>query len=341
MAESRPRIFYLDFVRAVATVAIIMTHYNALFIYNVSSPMPWKAFITINVAGIYIGDFGVSLFFIISGASLMYVYDQRFEPKTFYRKRFLGIYPMFWLAYLFAMLYRFFTTGGYFQGVPYRRIIYTILGIDTYVNNFGIRTFSLVGEWFIAVIVMMYMVFPLLRVGVQKHPWITAAVFLGLSLVSTFTWGRSIGLLARIPEFLFGMLFQKYIHRADWKAALVSLVVLILNGIFKPSVVPTNIMVLYVGIASFLLLVWLGSILKWGSLRNIVKEIGKYSYPCFLVHHFVIYQIAGHFDLDTISVKESYALFGCVVVAVMFFSWALQTFYNYLKRLVHEKNSFI
>lgn len=39
----RERIFYLDFVRAVATISIIFTHYNALFIYNTSIPMPQKA----------------------------------------------------------------------------------------------------------------------------------------------------------------------------------------------------------------------------------------------------------------------------------------------------------
>ena len=29
----KERIFYLDFVRAIATIAILLTHYNALYVY--------------------------------------------------------------------------------------------------------------------------------------------------------------------------------------------------------------------------------------------------------------------------------------------------------------------
>ena len=66
----RERIFYLDFVRAVATISIIFTHYNALFIYNTSIPMPQKAILTMTVGNVYIGSWGVSLFLIISGADV-------------------------------------------------------------------------------------------------------------------------------------------------------------------------------------------------------------------------------------------------------------------------------
>lgn len=34
----KERIFYLDFIRALSTLLIILTHYNALFIYNVNRP---------------------------------------------------------------------------------------------------------------------------------------------------------------------------------------------------------------------------------------------------------------------------------------------------------------
>lgn len=96
----RERIFYLDFVRAVATISIIFTHYNALFIYNTSIPMPQKAILTMTVGNVYIGSWGVSLFLIISGAALMYVYENELDVLKFWKKRFINIYPMFWIAYI-------------------------------------------------------------------------------------------------------------------------------------------------------------------------------------------------------------------------------------------------
>ena len=65
---SKERLFYLDFVRAFATIVILLTHYNAIYLY---AGMPEKAVISTTVCNIYIGDFGVSLFLIISGAALM------------------------------------------------------------------------------------------------------------------------------------------------------------------------------------------------------------------------------------------------------------------------------
>ena len=70
--------------------------------------MPEKAVLTTTVSNIYIGDWGVSLFFIISGAALMYVYEKKCELKTFYKKRFFSIYPMFWMAYIAAFIYSFY-----------------------------------------------------------------------------------------------------------------------------------------------------------------------------------------------------------------------------------------
>ena len=73
----RERIFYLDFIRALAVILILLTHYNALFLYMDPQPLD-KVVITYKICNLYIGDFGVSLFFIISGAALMYVYENSF-----------------------------------------------------------------------------------------------------------------------------------------------------------------------------------------------------------------------------------------------------------------------
>jgi peptidoglycan/LPS O-acetylase OafA/YrhL len=341
MASNRQRIFYLDFIRAVATVAIILTHYNAIWIYNVTEPKPKNAIITLTVSNIYIGSFGVSLFFIISGAALMYVYDSRFEAKSFYKKRFLSIYPMFWIAYICAAAYRYAKFRTLLGGLSPKTLIFSFLGIDSYLANYGLQAPTLVGEWFIAVIIMMYCVFPLLRIGVQKKPKLSFAIALVLALISTFTFGKSIGLCARIPEFMFGMLFMKYIKKVNWKMLVPSAVILVLNGIIKPAVIPDNIQTFYVGIASFLVLTWLSQYLRWKPFRNFCKVIGKYSYACFLVHHFIIYQVTSYFDLNSAGRRQSCAIFLICLLLIMLFSWALFQFHAKLKAIWHEENNYI
>ena len=53
------RKFYLDFIRALAVILIIITHYNAVFIFQWNEELLNKIVITWKIANLYIGDFGV------------------------------------------------------------------------------------------------------------------------------------------------------------------------------------------------------------------------------------------------------------------------------------------
>ena len=60
--------FYLDLVRAAALICILIVHFNATVTGYFT--LPHKLFTSTLPLGIYLGDFGSSLFFIVSGASL-------------------------------------------------------------------------------------------------------------------------------------------------------------------------------------------------------------------------------------------------------------------------------
>ena len=318
----KERLFYLDFIRAIATIGIILTHYNALFIYNTSVPMPEKAIITMSVGNIYIGGWGVSLFLIISGAALMYVYENKFDAKVFIKKRLISIYPMFWIAYILAQLFNFYLYGGIDTSIGKWRIIFSILGIDGFVGNFGVLSFYVVGEWFLAYILMIYIIFPLLRKGVLEHPIVLAAIAVIMYVISIVFLGKDVTLFARLPEFLFGMYFIKYIKKVDGKLALISFLIIVCNTVFKPDF---NYIVQYsyIGIASFVLLVYCSRFFDFGVSRNICGIICKYSYPCFIVHHYLIFKVTSKFNLDQISVGQNYLLFACCVVVIALFSYLL------------------
>ncbi len=319
----KKRLFYLDFIRAIATIAILLTHYNALYIYMFKQDMLNRVVITGSVANIYIGDFGVSLFFIISGASLMYVYDEKLELGKFYKKRIKSIFPMFYLAYISAFLFNFYRFKNIVPPAPKRNFLLTIFGMDGLFSSV-VPTWYILGEWFLGFIILVYLIFPLLRFCVKKQPVITAIVVAILYVLTVVLYKGKMApstiITMRIPEILFGMLFVKFGKKVKWPVALGALAVLIVNSILKPQI-HSSIQTTYIGIASFLLLVFISyGLEKVVAVNAASMVISKYSYAIFLVHHFIIYYVAGQFDLGSISVVKSYLLFVVCMVIIAFFA---------------------
>ena len=83
--EKKKKIFYLDFIRVISMIMIVTYHFYAHFAEN-------------NITGFKIfsngkwGMIGVTLFFMISGASLIYNYGENLDIKKYAKKRFLGIF---------------------------------------------------------------------------------------------------------------------------------------------------------------------------------------------------------------------------------------------------------
>lgn len=318
----KERLFYLDFIRAIATIAIVMTHFNARYLF-LTPQRPEKAIITTVVSNIYIGSWGVSLFFIISGAALMYVYEERCELKKFYKKRFLSIYPMFWIAYSVVFLYRFYINCSVNNGAPKINMLLSVLGFDGYLME-NISTFYILGEWFLGAIILMYLLFPILRKLINDHPVLLAIVIIVMYILIIWKYNipfnQSKFLPTRIPEILFGMYFVKYIKKINLPTAIIATAILLLNGFLKPNW-NESLQTTYVGIATFILLVYISYFVKYKVIETPCNIISKYSYAIFLVHHVIIAHMMARFNLEVISILESYILFisCCVVIALFAF----------------------
>ena len=318
----KERLFYLDFVRALAAIAIIVTHYNAIFLYS-TPPITSCYVIDAHVFNIYIGSFGVSLFLIISGAALGYVYDGNINLKRFYWKRFKTLFPMFWLSYLVAFLWIYIYKGAWSTtAVPKWHIIYSILGMDGYIAEVT-STFYILGEWFLGFIIIFYLIFPFVKKIMDQNPIgliiIVMIIYIYLQFDYSFPLTSSKNIFVRLPELLFGMYFVKYIKHVNWKVALGSFGVLVFNQLAAPGI-SENIQTTYVGGASFLLLVYVsGFMQKSNKIQLVCKWVSKYSYAIFLVHHVVIWYTMMTFNLYVITPLESYLLFLglCVVIMVL------------------------
>lgn len=315
--QKKERILYFDVIKLFAVICVFTCHFSrTLEYYNIYYTFK---IIPDYLFSLYLGSVGVSLFFIISGASLMYVYDDNINLVSYYKKRFLGIYPMFWIAYLIFFGLNFYVNKGFNNySIPTWHLIYTLFGCDG-AFAFFTGTFHLLGEWFLIVIILLYAIFPLLRVCVKKFPLITFIMSLAISVILEFSWHFQMPIdaffIARIAEFIFGMIFIKYIKKVRIWMFIPALACLVIFSIFNFQPMPTMPHIILVGISLFLILVFIFSNIKLDIFIKISHFISKYCYPIFLVHHALMMLFIRHFAGATLNKTNVIILY--IITAVL------------------------
>lgn len=320
----KERLYYLDLIRLIALVTVFVCHFTrSLEANQVGFSVK---LLPDNILNVYLGSFGVSLFFIISGAALMYVYDEKLEWKTYYKKRFLGIYPMFWIAFLIAFGISFFRNMQIIPGIPRWKIIYSILGIDGNLLWWGGNYYQL-GEWFLSVIICLYIIFPLLRKMMEKSLVITCGLWGIVYLVCAFGFHTTLPVecffLSRIPEFLFGMVFIKYIKKVNTLHFIGAGIALVGIGLIPANIVAGSsawkmIATTIVGIGSFSVFTWIFQHIRIPEFfKKLAGMCGKYCYPFFLTHHYLLRWMTERFQGKTLRISEEILLFLCCLAVVL------------------------
>ncbi len=303
---TRPRLFYLDFVRAFALCCILVIHFNASVTGYFSYPS--RLFPSILPLGIYLGDFGSSLFFIVSGAALGYTTKPGTAPLTFYRKRAKAVYPMFWLAWFGCFSIRMATRPWMFGGAKLATLVLTVLGLDNFAVASGwvAQDFACVGEWFLGSILFLYLLFPLVQRLLQRSAavcWLVVCI----AALAVHLSGWDAGLVAvHLPEFLFGMAFVEWKNRGK-EIGFAACAILLLPAVWLGN---SKIVCALFSMAFFVLLAVVGQKLECAPLRGLCGAMGKYSYAAFLVHHVLILRMVEAYDLSTITRRDTALLFG-------------------------------
>lgn len=320
--QEKKRLNYIDGIRFFAVLLVVLDHFNAsLARYNIAINGNQYIFPS-NFTNLAFGTLGVSLFFIISGVSLYYNYENDFNIQTYFKKRFLNIYPQFWCSYILVFLILFLKYKEFrfeiTENIPTSRFILTVLGMDGYFLYQG-RNFYLIGEWFLGCIIFLYLLFPVLRICVKKHPLVTWAIaiiiYLLVALYNPFEISITRNLLIRGYDFLFGMLIARYIPTdIDSKAKLVFLVVfgiLFVVGTTYPVARLQICMITLAGVSLFLFCLFMFEKINLGKLY-FVKIINKYSYDIFLLHHVTLSLCFEHFR------DKQYSLFEGATLAIIY-----------------------
>lgn len=287
-----------------ALACILIVHFNATVTGYFT--MPHKLFTSTLPLGIYLGDFGSSLFFIVSGASLALTVPVDQSPVQFYKKRARAVYPLFWLAWFVVFAFRFVTKPGSFGGAKTVTLVLTALGLDNFAVAAGWvgMDFACVGEWFLGSILFLYALFPLLQRAMRKHLVLTWAVTLAVCIpVHLMGWDARL-VAVHIPEFLFGMTFLTLGKKAQYLLA----PVLLLAGAAAQRL-DGKITCALVSMAVFILLALAAPLLERPWPCAVGARLAKISYAVFLVHHVLIQDMAAHFDLGALSRRDTAFLF--------------------------------
>ncbi len=219
MNNSSKHIELLDYVRAIAIIAVLSFHtlgstygYEDLpwdgWLRDFSVPTSFFFFLPLSFGGM-----GVALFFVVSGFCIHVSFQQQGrEWGSFWIRRFFRIYPAY-LAAIALVVLCLMTNSN--ENLHHWLIWKQLLTHFFLVHNLDPRTFMGLNAsfWSLAIEAQLYLVYPLLLVLVAKPGWRRAMVLLALGEclirgVDGFVeamdaenagWGRVVWTLAQSP----------------------------------------------------------------------------------------------------------------------------------------------
>ena len=323
---AKQRINSFDFMRSITAFIIIIYHFANICCETPSySNFP---FFYTHANGVWGENTSVNIFFMLSGASLYYNHkDIKFSDlKKYYFSRFKGIFPMFYMLWLFLYYQRSVLLGDlFFNGSP-KYMLPSLFGMDGYLSYRFPNNYYFIGEWFLGALVFLYLLYPLLTFC-MKHCKIilTVLLFAGTAALhwqtTLFSIPREHNLIVCLFAFWLGMLFMEYetVLRAKWITAVFGSIALVLIFIKTPFDPFLCAQFIYIGL--FLLLYHLGEI-----IMNIerVKPFFSYtagiSYAIFLLQHVIIGQVLALFPQVPLTLWQEFLILGATFLLIYLFA---------------------
>lgn len=340
------RIIGIDIIRLMACLFVCIVHFNA-------SVCGWCNGVFLNPNSIvpnyllgnrvYLGTLGVSLFFLISGASLTLSTKPSGKVIGFYRKQILNIYPQFWIAFAAATFFDFFLNKGmnYQKGA---NIIISFSGLDGYLNSLSLVPweFYKVGEWFLGCIILIYMVFPFVLRFLDRYPAAACGCFGVLYLFNLYAIDRGVpiiggssGIINCACQVFFGMAYIRFGLHQKKKTCYGAVALFLAAWLLRDRV--SNVFLTFA--LAFLLLeavMLLSENIRSESLKSKLTSGGALTYPIFLVHHFLSERMVQGFDLTKMPKMYIFVLFAFFVAGTLLLASVLkkygERFGNWIRR---------
>jgi peptidoglycan/LPS O-acetylase OafA/YrhL len=281
------RIVYIDVLRAIAIATVILFH----FLYNLYP----------NDLLRYLGFFGVSLFFIISG----FILAKKCPKLTSFSTRwFAKRYVRVALIYLFAMLTVAFLFGrqSYYRGDLASNILVHIFFLDPFFPQYAYSIIS--PAWFFVPLIGLYLLFPYLNRLIRKDARLLVIPFIVMAATriscGTLT---SYSPLFYIGEFCFGIAFA-YGRRN--LALFVSFIAATVNPI------------MFLPFAAFYVFSFLD--FRNAALMKVVGAIAPSTIELFLFHESFINIVLGKWTVLGTNVLTGFLIFLAFASAAVYLS---------------------
>ena len=302
-----------DLIRTVSTLAIVLFHYSF-------------AFIQYGVGGKYIcfrqyangawGALFVAVFFMLSGSSLYYNWCDRLTSVKgkggildFYKKRWLAIFPMFYIAWFIFYMINAIDFGRLWNwGGSKANLLLTLLGMDGYFMYRGLNYYT-VGEWFLGAIIMLYIMYPLLQLCMKKLP-VTGTVLVillfGLNtarrMIPAFAAynervviSDNINIITCLMSFWTGMLLARLGRSIIKRRTVIPAVIIAVIVITVPLPVSMLILNQLLAVCIYIILSFISICIDghresrhFKVYDSLVMFFSRYSYAIFLLHHQII-----------------------------------------------------
>ncbi|MDE6601702.1 MAG: acyltransferase [Lachnospiraceae bacterium] len=315
------RILYFDAIKLIAVIFVFVCHFaRTLEYYQISYSLK---LLPDNIFSVYTGSVGCALFFIVSGASLFYVYQDNLDLKTYFIKRIKGIYPMFWISFVIFFCIQFYIDGGYNSNIPISRSLLTLIGFDGTMAYFY-STFYTVGEWFLGILIIMYLIFPILKKWVDEFPYATFLVcYMGGIILDYLCDDQRTLFFEWIPFFVFGMVFYKCIRKVNGYILFGAMVILAIFTVFDLKSINNMIRAYFVCTAFFLILVYLFENFNGSVFIAVSRFVGRFCYPIFLVHHRLMLIFMKKFSNSTFYKGDVICMFIFMIMITLIVSYFL------------------
>lgn len=325
-------ILELDFIRCIACLGIIAHHYcGELQNRMVTTPIWFGG----QYNGGNFGWFFVTIFLIVSGMSILQNNPciKKEEILAFYKKRWLGIFPAFYLIWFLLYIDNVVTTSNFFYGGPIVNMIWSLFALDGYVS-LKFSTYALTGEWFLGAIVIIYVLYPIINYLFRKNKYILGLVIISLFLVGDYfklsiQTGPFRSLISCIFSFYIGMLLLPVLPRLC--NVFVLGISMVLCGLFMIGGVQIinsgNLTVHVLGAVACVLFWNLGHfIMKLSVIEKIVRWVSNHSYQIFLLQHAVILKVLTNCIPVGVHIGKKYYFFllFLIIILIMFYAWIIK-----------------
>ena len=329
------RIFYFDIIRALAIILIILVHTSKWFIkYQPVGSIAWQFVVDLGL----IGNVGVQLFLMISGALLL---NRTYNLKDFYKKRFLRVLIpcIFWTIIL--VIFRVTYLGN-----P--------LEIHSIINFVFFDSFL----WFVWVLLGLYLFLPVINSFIKEYGTKGAELFLiiwTVTLILNFLGHYPIENieLRYFSGFLGFMVLGWYLSNKEFKIndkimLIIGILMFILSSMlafyfqlheisfgleYKLSIIiALQAIGLYLSILYFAKIgesntqssiKRVYSYIKRSKLNNIITSISICSYGMYLTHYFFIWTVRATNPMSNIFSKNPFVYEPILFISTILFSWAL------------------